>query len=102
MLTINQRLDMLAASRIDFVERGMIPGAAGRIPRRLPGPSTQPPGDAVNDEEGGADDDGGATDRRDIIGEVVLAQTPSKFFALSVHGAILLSAFSSRISSSRC
>ncbi|KAF7348718.1 hypothetical protein MVEN_01390700 [Mycena venus] len=49
MLTINDRLDKLAAARVDFVERGMM----------------------ADD-----DDDGGATDDRDILGEVTLAKTP--------------------------
>ncbi|KAJ7822702.1 hypothetical protein B0H13DRAFT_2681657 [Mycena leptocephala] len=76
MLTINQRLDKLAASRVDFVERGMVPGSAGRVPRPLPVPTAPLRDDVHHDENGGADDDGGATESRDIIGEVVLAQTP--------------------------
>lgn len=80
MLTINQRLDKLAASRVDFVERGMVLGPTGRIPRPLP-PGTAPPRANVDaEDEGGADDDGGAIDRRDIIGEVLLAQKPGKLF----------------------
>ncbi|KAJ7917317.1 hypothetical protein B0H13DRAFT_2443415 [Mycena leptocephala] len=71
MLTINQRLDKLAASRVDFVDRGMVPGSAGRVPRPVPVPA--PPHDDVPND---ADDDGGAIDRRNIIGEVILAQLP--------------------------
>ncbi|KAJ7913724.1 hypothetical protein B0H13DRAFT_2465730 [Mycena leptocephala] len=71
MLTINQRLDKLTASRVDFVDRGMVPGSAGRVPRPVPVPA--PPHDDVPDD---ADDDGGATDSRNIIGEVILAQLP--------------------------
>ncbi|KAJ7724780.1 hypothetical protein B0H16DRAFT_289198 [Mycena metata] len=59
MLTVNDRIDKLAASRVDFVERGMIPGPTGRPP-----PSDQEQGD----------DDGGPSERRDILGEVVLAR----------------------------
>ncbi|KAJ7687491.1 hypothetical protein B0H17DRAFT_1203554 [Mycena rosella] len=75
MLTINERLDKLAASRVDFVERGMLPG-------RAPPPSTLPPplptndGDAVPRQENADDDDGGASDCRDILGEVTLARLP--------------------------
>ncbi|KAJ7856211.1 hypothetical protein B0H14DRAFT_3643571, partial [Mycena olivaceomarginata] len=55
MLTINECLDKLAASRVDFVERGMLPRT-------------------VRDDA--EDDDCGASDRRDVIGEVVLARLP--------------------------
>ncbi|KAJ7918853.1 hypothetical protein B0H13DRAFT_2433842 [Mycena leptocephala] len=55
----------------DFVDRGMVPGSAGRVPRPVPVPA--PPHDDVPDD---ADDDGGATDSRNIIGEVILAQLP--------------------------
>ncbi|KAF7350001.1 hypothetical protein MVEN_01301600 [Mycena venus] len=48
MLTINDRLDKLAAARVDFTDRGML-----------------------RDE----DDDGGASDERKILGEVILAKT---------------------------
>ncbi|KAJ6632009.1 hypothetical protein B0H10DRAFT_2159558 [Mycena sp. CBHHK59/15] len=55
MLTINDRLDKLAAARVDFVDRGMMAGAS-----------------AHQDD----DDNGGAIDDRDILGEVTLAKTP--------------------------
>jgi hypothetical protein len=67
---------------VDFVERGMVPGSVGRIPRPLPVPTAPLRDDVHHDENGGADDDGGATESRDIIGEVVLAQTPSEFTPL--------------------
>ncbi|KAJ7026458.1 hypothetical protein C8F04DRAFT_1296863 [Mycena alexandri] len=58
MLTVNDRIDKLGASRVDFVERGMIPG-----PTRRPPPPDQEHGD-----------DGGPSDRRDISGKVLLAR----------------------------
>ncbi|KAJ6603945.1 hypothetical protein B0H10DRAFT_1922992 [Mycena sp. CBHHK59/15] len=68
MLTINDRLDKLAAARVDFVDRGMMAGPAARpLPTAAP---AAPP--AANEDE---DDDGGATDERKILGEVTLAKT---------------------------
>ncbi|KAJ7928693.1 hypothetical protein B0H13DRAFT_2228890 [Mycena leptocephala] len=65
MLTINDRLDKLAAARVDFTDRDMMAGPSAR-----PLPVQQPP--APVDE----DDDGGPTDERKILGEVMLAKTP--------------------------
>ncbi|KAJ7110763.1 hypothetical protein C8R43DRAFT_1091601 [Mycena crocata] len=75
MLTINDRLDKLAAARVDFVERGMLSGPAAR-----PGDLPLPP---VAEEE---DDDIGATDQRDILGEVMLAKTPLRNYPRSPYG----------------
>ncbi|KAJ7254999.1 hypothetical protein B0H12DRAFT_1016654 [Mycena haematopus] len=61
MLNINDRLDKLAAARVDFVARGMMTGP-------LVGPAAPPAEDG--------DDDGGATDERRILGEVILAKVP--------------------------
>ncbi|KAK7008370.1 C2H2-type domain-containing protein [Favolaschia claudopus] len=59
MLLTNQRLDKLAAARVDFVERGMLP-------------STYAP--PVADPDDG-DDDGGPLDVPRVEGNVVLART---------------------------
>ncbi|KAJ6517196.1 hypothetical protein C8R47DRAFT_1181632 [Mycena vitilis] len=67
MLTINDRLDKLAAARVDFVERGMMAAPAARA---LPAAAAA----AANVDDD--DDDGGATDERKILGEVILARTP--------------------------
>ncbi|KAJ7137438.1 hypothetical protein C8R43DRAFT_1097904 [Mycena crocata] len=83
MLTINDRLDKLAAARVDFVERGMMAGPSARAlvaPAIIPAPAAN----------GGEDDDGGATDERDILGEVTLARTPVRGYprdpvALAAH-----------------
>ncbi|KAJ6602345.1 hypothetical protein B0H10DRAFT_2167292 [Mycena sp. CBHHK59/15] len=54
MLTINDRLDKLAAARVDFTS------------------STSPPPPVPDDK----DDDGSPSDERKILGEVILAKTP--------------------------
>ncbi|KAJ7761559.1 hypothetical protein DFH07DRAFT_867708 [Mycena maculata] len=69
MLTINDRLDKLAAARVDFEARGMMAGPSARplsVPNAAPAPG-------ANEDE---DDDGGASDERKILGEVKLAKTP--------------------------
>ncbi|KAJ7751501.1 hypothetical protein DFH07DRAFT_868891 [Mycena maculata] len=69
MLTINDRLDKLAAARMDFEARGMMVGPSVcplSVPDAAPAPG------ATKDE----DDDGGASDERKILGEVKLAKTP--------------------------
>ncbi|KAJ7269028.1 hypothetical protein C8J57DRAFT_1609187 [Mycena rebaudengoi] len=60
MLQTNQRLDKLAASRADFIERGMLP------PVHTPGPDKRKPPDE--------DDDGGPIDEARVEGNVVLAR----------------------------
>ncbi|KAJ6551983.1 hypothetical protein B0H10DRAFT_2169848 [Mycena sp. CBHHK59/15] len=67
MLTINDRLDKLAAARVDFTEWGMLSGPAARATTGPPLPLLAP------DEE---DDDLGGTDERDILREVKLAKSP--------------------------
>ena len=69
MLVTNQRLDKLAAARVDFQARGMLDW-------RLRPPDLPPdlPANNLSDEE---DDDGGAVDG-DIDSEVILAQIPSE------------------------
>ncbi|KAF8957103.1 hypothetical protein BDZ97DRAFT_120310 [Flammula alnicola] len=67
MLVTNQRLDKLAAARVDFRARGMLKTPLfGETEVTEPGPPSMPP------EE---DDDGGAVDE-DILGEVILSQKP--------------------------
>ncbi|KAJ7712748.1 hypothetical protein DFH07DRAFT_872806 [Mycena maculata] len=69
MLTINDRLDKLAAADVDFEARGMMVSPSARplsVPDAAPAPG------ATEDE----DDDGGASDERKIPGEVKLAKTP--------------------------
>ncbi|KAJ6615330.1 hypothetical protein B0H10DRAFT_1916032 [Mycena sp. CBHHK59/15] len=74
MLTINDRLDKLAAARVDFVDRGMMVGASARpLTLPLPPPPPPPPPPRTDQDD---DDDGGAIDDRDILGEVTLAKTP--------------------------
>ncbi|KAJ7434405.1 hypothetical protein FB451DRAFT_1467623 [Mycena latifolia] len=65
MLTINDRLDKLAAARVDFIERGMLAGPAARALPAVPVP-------APEDED--EDDDLAGPDDRDILGEVKLAR----------------------------
>ncbi|KAJ6630166.1 hypothetical protein B0H10DRAFT_2362304 [Mycena sp. CBHHK59/15] len=74
MLTVNERIDKLAATRVDFVDRGMLSGPIS--PPLLPPPLPTNDGDIVMAVRNDDDDDGGATDRRDIMGEVLLAKTP--------------------------
>ena len=72
MLVTNQRLDKLAAARLDFQARGMLDQQFG--PPDPPPDPPDPPANNLQDEE---DDDGGAVDG-DIDSEVILAQTPSE------------------------
>jgi len=69
MLVTNQRLDKLAAARVDFQAPGMLDRRFG--PPDLP---PDPPANNLQDEE---EDDGGAVDG-DIDSEVILAQIPSE------------------------
>jgi hypothetical protein len=72
MLTTNQRLDKLAASRIDFQARGMLQGSMfdGNLV-----PPEPPPLQEVDDD----DDDGGAVEG-DVLGEVKLARKARAFY----------------------
>ena len=67
MLLTNQWLDKLAASRVDFQAHGML-----KAPLLDYGSPPLVP-DLVQDVN---DDDGGAIDTRDILGEVTLARMP--------------------------
>jgi hypothetical protein len=68
MLIINDRLDKLAAVRVDFTERGMLKAPAARPPVAGPAPAAP----AVDNDELGA------TDEPYILGEVKLAVTHGK------------------------
>lgn len=74
MLTTNQRLDKLAASRVDFQARGMLQGSMfdGNLV-----PPEPPPLQEVDDD----DDDGGAVEG-DVLGEVKLARKACTFYFL--------------------
>ena len=77
MLLTNQRLDKLAAARVDFKARGML---RSRFSEDI-GPEPPPvPVGADNDD----DDDGGGVDE-EVVGDVYLAQKPSKFFLCEIR-----------------
>ncbi|KAF7344723.1 hypothetical protein MVEN_01633000 [Mycena venus] len=80
MLTINDRLDKLAAARVDFTERGMLAAPAAR---RLPPGSTpaRTPAAAARDEDD--DEELSATDELDFLGEVKLAKMPIRNYPRS-------------------
>jgi hypothetical protein len=71
MLLTNQRLDKLAAARVDFQARGMLKTVLfgeENVPPAGPGPPIHLDDD--DDDEGAVDDD--------ILGEVILSQKPRK------------------------
>jgi hypothetical protein len=70
MLITNQRLDKLAAVRVNFQARGMLTSLIIDRPE-LPGPPPLPVIQPTDDE----DDDGGAIDGN-VLGEVILAKKP--------------------------
>ncbi|KAJ6587718.1 hypothetical protein B0H10DRAFT_2333593 [Mycena sp. CBHHK59/15] len=70
MLTVNNRLDKLAAAGVDFTERGMLSAPAARAAPPVPPAALPPPPDDDDDDVDG-------TDERDILGEVKLAKYPS-------------------------
>ena len=74
MLVTNQRLDKLAAARVNFQSRGMLNASIFYQPDFQPPLAAQPPDDANND-----DDDGGAVDGN-VLGEVTLARKPRTSF----------------------
>ncbi|KAK6971517.1 hypothetical protein R3P38DRAFT_3336719 [Favolaschia claudopus] len=83
MLTINDRLDKLAAARVDFTERGMLDAPAAR---RLPSPEAPalaPLPTATNRADYDDDDEElGATDELDFL-EVKLAKTRIRHYPRS-------------------
>ena len=74
MLVTNQRLDKLAAARVNFQTRGMLNSSIFYQPDPQPPLAIQPPDDANND-----DDDEGAVDGN-VLGEVTLARKPRTSF----------------------
>jgi hypothetical protein len=82
MLLTNQRLDKLAAMRIDSASRGMIRGVV-TLGRNVPPPPSNaqafPNDGGGNDDDD--DDDEGPVDKN-ISGHVVLAQTRGMFYSL--------------------
>ncbi|KAJ7654893.1 hypothetical protein B0H17DRAFT_1172027 [Mycena rosella] len=73
MLTINDRLDKLAAARVDFIERGMLLGPMARaLAAAVPAAPAEPPPPGPEEDE---DDDLGGSDER-TSREVKLARSP--------------------------
>ena len=71
MLVTNQRLDKLAAARVDFINWGMLPPSYGPPPAPMePAPN--------NDER---EDDAEPTDEPYVTGNVVLARTRGEFLS---------------------
>ena len=83
MLTTNQRLDKLAAARVDFWSRGMLP------------PMFAPPREPTKPAED-VEDDNGPTDVEHVTGNVTLARTRG----MSNHSKILITATNNIYSSS--
>lgn len=84
MLLINQRLDKLAASKVDFIDRGMLRGPTTGTPINLAGCTPTladgiPIPEPVPLDECDAEDDAGAVDHDMFEGEVMLARTPGMF-----------------------
>jgi hypothetical protein len=90
---LNDRLDKLAAARVDFTDCGMLLGPSARAlsPAPEPPPLQQP----VDPDD---DDDEGYIDTRDILGEVKLAKMPGKIYLTPIF-CLYLNAFSARLSS---
>lgn len=70
ILLTNQRLDKLAAARIDFTARGMMDGSLLPLPPLPSQGSPSPPPDSDDDSV-----DNGAIDGPTVVGEVKLAKT---------------------------
>lgn len=81
MLLTNQRLDKLAACATDFRARGMLRNSIWADHINCP-PAPKP---VEHDDN----DDGGAVDQREIIGEVKLAQKPGT--SLTLESSLMIS-----------
>lgn len=85
MLLTNQRLDKLAALRVELTARGMLDGPLPGLLEHFPPLSLPPPPpslgakSASNEDED--DDDDGAVEGEQVQAEVVLAQCPSELSA---------------------
>ncbi|KAJ7862732.1 hypothetical protein B0H13DRAFT_2566139 [Mycena leptocephala] len=71
ILLTNQRLDKLAAARVDFTARGMLDGSLFPLPPPPPRDADSPPPDNPDDDRV----DNGAIDGPTCMGEVKLAKT---------------------------
>ena len=82
MLLTNQRLDKLHACKVDFIAWGMLDGSVCGLPAapQLNGAPNKQRRWKDDEEE----DDRGAVDDKDVIGEVRLAEKPSKFMFLGL------------------
>jgi hypothetical protein len=79
MLLTNQRLDKLAASRIDFQTRGMLKGPS-LADHLLP---ADPPGAlALPEQPDGGNDDGDAIDDARILNHVTLSKYPGQLYPI--------------------
>ncbi|KAK6981749.1 hypothetical protein R3P38DRAFT_2578132 [Favolaschia claudopus] len=83
MLTINDRLDKLAAARIDFTERGMLSAPAARPLATAPASVPSNPAPSSSKDRDDDDDEPGATDDLDFLGEVKLAKIPLRNYPRS-------------------
>ncbi|KAJ7862883.1 hypothetical protein B0H14DRAFT_3084624 [Mycena olivaceomarginata] len=81
MLLINQRLDKIAAARVEFVSRGMLDGALLPFPPPPPRDNPSPPPEDPNDENV----DAGAIEGATCIGEVKLAKCYVRKVPRNVH-----------------
>ncbi|KAJ6529976.1 hypothetical protein B0H10DRAFT_2273658 [Mycena sp. CBHHK59/15] len=81
MLLTNQRLDKLAAARVDFTAQGMMDGALLPLPLPLPPERTPPPAGDPDDER----IDQGEIDGPTCLGEVKLAKTYVRKVPRDVH-----------------
>jgi hypothetical protein len=70
MLLTNQRLDKLAASKVDFIARGMLSGPLPALGVVL---------EAVEDDDGDEDD---TVAGPRVMAEVFLARTPGTLFSI--------------------
>ncbi|KAJ6629299.1 hypothetical protein B0H10DRAFT_2160473 [Mycena sp. CBHHK59/15] len=78
MLTINDCLNKLAATRIDFTEWGMLSVPAAQAASPVPSAALPPP---PNDDDNDVD----GTDEWDILGEVKLAKSPIRHYPHTPH-----------------
>ena len=92
MLSTNQCIDQLAATRIEFNIRGML---GNGLPCFVDPPDKPPDSTQTIRRDGSDDDDGGDLDGEGIITEVQLAQTASACLTNSFFN-ILLTAYSSK------
>ncbi|KAG1760301.1 hypothetical protein EDD22DRAFT_980688 [Suillus occidentalis] len=86
MLLTNQRLDKLAASRLDFAARGMLVGSvlSRAVATLTVGPEDEPNAPVIAPEVEGEVDDGEAVDGPTVLAFVQLARTPQRKRARTV------------------